>query len=134
MTIPAPMTADRLALCKEATESEWFRWELGMRAVEGATGIDAGTVTMIGRFGVTTTRGHYGGLALAPDVYEPGVRGWLLEFVREGHGDGRMCTHWSRSACCWYVVRGRGQFLEIPRIPTEPEALLAALKAAPRKP
>lgn len=137
------MNAEMEALAQRAVACKAWRWMPGMRAIGSrygdarvvASGFDGAFFVFKEQRGVEGYRDPRDGDSDdIPDLADPATLGCLLALVREAWGD-RCCHVWhSRQVDGWvWVVDGQESQVYGGRLtyPTEAEALVAALEAAP---
>lgn len=125
------MTPEMEALGRRALAWKGWRWMPGMRALQYGVPASLCWLDKQGRWNACDDRGVWLRFAdmtcLTPDLTDPATLGCLLALVREAWGEPMACLF---SGAGGWVVLGE---LTQPDIwyPTEAEALVAALEAAP---
>jgi len=126
------MTDDLQELGRRAVACRAWRWTDGMRALDGDR-----------RCGYRLTEnsglpGHPDPVvddSWLPDLSDAATLGCLLALVREAWGDPTLCVIYDHDDREWYIGRWEDGGIALRSFgPTEREALVAALEAAPVQP
>jgi len=125
------MTADMLNLASRAVACKGWRWMPGMMIHTGfrCVWVDDETFRAFDQNG----NEMYGSTdCLLPDLTDPATLGCLLALVREAYGERRTGVRWWEPEGCAYVEHPLLEWRRPDELfPTEAEALVAALEAAP---